>query len=172
MQAPFFAYFLKEEGTRDFPEALTFEAGAGAWRRWDAWPPKARTRDENLYFRAGHGLSFTAPAAPSRSGGWDSYRSDPAHPVPYRHRPIPPTYFPGGSGWTTWLVEDQRFVKDRDDVFYWETAPLDSDVTVAGEITDHLFASTTGSDADWGGKLLDVYPDSFPKDWNLAGYEL
>ena len=92
--------------------------------------------------------------------------------MPYRHRPIPPTYFPGGSGWTTWLVEDQRFVKDRDDVFYWETAPLDSDVTVAGEITDHLFASTTGSDADWGGKLLDVYPDSFPQDWHLAGYEL
>jgi putative CocE/NonD family hydrolase len=92
--------------------------------------------------------------------------------VPYRHRPIQPTYFAGGSGWYTWLVEDQRFVKDRDDVFYWETPPLDSDVTVAGAITAHLFASTTGSDADWIVKLIDVYPDSFPQDWSLAGYEL
>jgi uncharacterized protein len=168
VQAPFFAYFLKDKGAGDFPEALTFEAGTNVWRRWDAWPPQARTGEENLYFRADHGLSFSAPAG----AGWDSYRSDPAHPVPYRHRPIPPTYFPGGSGWTTWLVEDQRFVQDRDDVSYWETAPLDSDVTVAGEITAHLFASTTGSDADWIVKLIDVYPDSFPQHWSLAGYEL
>ncbi len=178
VQAPFFAYFLKGKGTRDFPEALTFQAGSNQWRRWESWPPQARTTDENLYFRADHGLSFSppaaAPAAQGRAGsdGWDAYVSDPAHPVPYRHRPIPPTYFPGGSGWTTWLVEDQRFVKDRDDVFYWETPPLDSDVTVAGEITAHLFASTTGSDADWIVKLIDVYPDSFPQDWSLAGYEL
>jgi putative CocE/NonD family hydrolase len=168
VQAPFFAYFLKDEGSGTFPEALTFEAGSDAWRRWDAWPPHARTADENLYFQADHGLSFAPPARP----GWDSYVSDPAHPVPYRHRPIQPTYFAGGSGWYTWLVEDQRFVKDRDDVFYWETPPLDSDVTVAGAITAHLFASTTGSDADWIVKLIDVYPDSFPQDWSLAGYEL
>ena len=98
--------------------------------------------------------------------------SDPAHPVPYRHRPIQPTYFPGGSKWGTWLVEDQRFVDDRADVLSWETAPLSSDVTIAGDVVAHLFASTTGSDADWIVKLIDVYPEDYPTNWELAGYQL
>jgi putative CocE/NonD family hydrolase len=98
--------------------------------------------------------------------------SDPAHPVPYRQRPIQATYFPGGSKWSTWLVEDQRFVDDRADVLSYETAPLSSDVTIAGEITAHIFASTTGSDADWIVKLIDVYPEHYPTNWNLAGYQL
>ena len=104
--------------------------------------------------------------------GFDEYVSDPAHPVPYRQRPIQPTYFPGGSKWSTWLVEDQRFVDDRADVLSWETPPLDADVTIAGEVVAHLFASTTGSDADWIVKLIDVYPEDNPSNWNLAGFQL
>ncbi len=56
------------------------------------------------------------------TSGFDSYVSDPAHPVPYRHRPIDMTYpddHPGG--WSTWLVEDQRFVDRRPDVLTWQT---------------------------------------------------
>ncbi len=98
--------------------------------------------------------------------------SDPAFPVPYRQRPIQATYFPGGSKWSTWLVEDQRFVDDRADVLSWETKTLESDVTIAGEIAAHLFASTTGSDADWVVKLIDVYPEQYPEKWSLAGYQL
>jgi putative CocE/NonD family hydrolase len=98
--------------------------------------------------------------------------SDPVHPVPYRHRPIQATYFPGGSKWSTWLVEDQRFVDDRADVLSWETGPLQEAVTIAGEVVAHLFASTTGTDADWIVKLIDVYPEAYPQDWNLAGYQL
>jgi len=99
--------------------------------------------------------------------------SDPAHPVPYRRRPIPPTYFPGGpSGWSTWLFEDQRFVDDRPDVLTWETAPLADDLAIAGPIVAHLFASTSGSDSDWIVKLIDVYPEDYPSDWKMAGYEL
>jgi hypothetical protein len=30
---------------------------------------------------------------------------------------------------------------------------------IAGEVVAHLFASTTGSDADWVVKLIDVYPE-------------
>ena len=104
--------------------------------------------------------------------GFDEYVSDPAHPVPYRQRPIQATYFPGGSKWSAWLVEDQRFVDDRADVLSWETPPLASDVTIAGEVVAHLFASTTGSDADWIVKLIDVYPESYPSNWNLAGFQL
>jgi uncharacterized protein len=168
VQAPFFAYFLKDKGPRAFPEALTFEAGANEWRRWEAWPPKSRTETRNLYFGGDEVLSLTAPA----SAGFDEFVSDPAHPVPYRHRPIQPTYFSGGSKWPTWLVEDQRFVDDRADVLSWETPPLESDVTIAGEVVAHLFASTTGSDADWIAKLIDVYPEDYPSDWGLAGYQL
>jgi putative CocE/NonD family hydrolase len=171
VQAPFFAFFLKDKGVRDFPEALTFESGTNQWRRWDAWPPRRQAQDQNLYFQVDGGLSFTAPADRSNQA-FDAYVSDPAHPVPYRHRPIQPTYFSGGSGWPTWLVEDQRFVKDRADVLSFESDPLTDDVTIAGEVVADLFAATTGTDADWIVKLIDVYPEQYPDNWNLAGYEL
>jgi len=91
--------------------------------------------------------------------------------VPYRKRPIEPTYFPKGSGWYTWLLEDQRFVQDRPDVLSYETETLTEDVVVAGEVTAKLFASTTGQDADWVVKLIDVYPEKYEPDSKLGGYE-
>jgi len=170
VQAPWFAYWLKDRGTLDMPEALTFESGTNTWQRWDAWPPKAQTESRNLYFHAGGRLSFQAPAAADEDG-FDAYVSDPAHPVPYRHRPIQETYGPG-STWRTWLLEDQRFVDDRPDVLSWRSDVLDSDVTIAGEVVAHLAAATTGTDGDWVVKLIDEYPESYPRDWGLAGYEL
>jgi uncharacterized protein len=171
VQAPWFAYFLKDKGTLDLPEALTFEAGTNRWRRWSAWPPKANTEDRDLFVGPGEQLSFERPAAASDEA-FDSYVSDPAHPVPYRRRPIQATYFAGGSQWSTWLVEDQRFVDNRADVLSWETAPLGADLTIAGEVAAHLFAATSGTDADWIVKLIDVYPEDYSEDWNLAGYQL
>jgi len=112
VQAPWFAYWLKDEGTLDFPEALTFESGSNTWQEWESWPPEPRTEDRNLYFQAGGKLSFDPPEA-AEVDPLDTYVSDPAHPVPYRRRPIQATYFPGGSKWSTWLVEDQRFVDSR-----------------------------------------------------------
>jgi hypothetical protein len=112
--------------------------------------------------------------APRETGGaaFDSYVSDPDHPVPYRHRPVQPTYFAWGSGWSTWLAEDQRFVDDRPDVLSWETAPLEEDLSIAGKIEARLFASTTGTDSDWVVKLIDVYPEKTPADWKMAGRQL
>ncbi len=171
VQAPWFAHFLKDKGRLDMPEALTFESGTNTWRSWPAWPPTAQTEVRRLYFGPGEALSFDRPET-ADDDAFDAYVSDPAHPVPYRHRPIQPTYFPGGSKWSTWLVEDQRFVDDRDDVLSWETAPLERDLTIAGEVVAHLEASTTGSDADWVVKLIDVYPEHYPENWDLAGYQL
>ncbi len=171
IQAPWFAYFLKDKGKLDQPEALTFEAGANKWRRWDSWPPRNDATDKALYFGPAQTLSFEPPNGKGDSL-YDQYVSDPAHPVPYRHRPIQPTYFPGGSKWTTWLVEDQRFVDDRADVLAWETPPLNHDVSIAGQVSADLFASTTGGDADWIVKLIDVYPEDYPEDWEMAGYQL
>jgi uncharacterized protein len=170
IQAPFFAYYLKDKGHLDLPEALTFEAGANQWRRWDAWPPAGNTQPRALYFGADGRLTFDKPTA--AADAFDSYVSDPNHPVPYRHRPIQPTYFPGGSKWSTWLLEDQRFAEERTDVATWRSAPLDADLSIAGDVVADLFASTTGTDADWIVKLIDVYPEQYPAHWDLAGYEL
>jgi putative CocE/NonD family hydrolase len=172
IQAPFFAYYLKDKGKKDFPQAVTFESGANEWRRWDQWPPTRQTETRALMFGAREQLTLGAQGSGIGDQGFDEYVSDPAHPVPYRQRPIQPTYFPGGSKWSTWLVEDQRFVDDRADVLSWETPPLTADVTIAGEIVATLFASTTGTDADWIVKLIDVYPENHPSNWNLAGYQL
>jgi len=120
---------------------------------------------KNLYFHAGGNLSFDKPTLTEVSA-YDSYISDPAHPVPYRSRPIEQTYGPG-SRWYTWLTEDQRFVDNRPDVATWETQTLTQDITVTGNIFAKLFASTTGSDADWVVKLIDVYPDES----EMTGYE-
>src|SRR5205814_8908655 len=77
-----------------------------------------------------------------------------------------------GSLWYTWLVEDQRFVSGRTDVLSWQTEPLGNDLTINGYVSANLFASTTGSDSDWVVKLIDVYPEHYPADPKMAGFQL
>jgi putative CocE/NonD family hydrolase len=168
IQARWFAYYLKGKGDGNFAEAITFQTGTNKWKNYDSWPPKDAVK-KNLYFRADGKLSFDRPAAET-TDIYDSYISDPAHPVPYRNRPIEETYGPG-SRWYTWLTEDQRFVQNRSDVLSWETETLTDDVTVTGNIFAKLFAATSGSDADWVVKLIDVYPEKYPKELKMAGYE-
>ena len=122
-----------------------------------------------LYFREAGALSFDSPRQEGKPE-FDSYVSDPARPVPYRQRPIEPTY--PGPGWPVWLLEDQRFVHLRPDVLSWETETLNEDVVVAGDIVARLYASTSGSDSDWIVKLIDVYPEKFPADPKMGGYQL
>ena len=166
--APWFAHYLKGKGKLQQPEATTFETGANKWTSFDAWPPRQNVTKRNLYFNAGKQLSFEQP----KGGGdqFDSYVSDPANPVPYRHQPIDPTF--AGARWPTWLVEDQRFVADRPDVLTLVTEPLTDDVHIAGDIVAHLFASTTGTDSDWVVKLIDVYPDNNQADTKMNGFQL
>jgi putative CocE/NonD family hydrolase len=166
IQAPWFAYFLKDKGTLDQSEALLFETGCNKWVSRTSWPGGGEAR--RLYFHPGGRLSFDPPA--SNADETDSFVSDPAHPVPYRPRPIEPTY--PGPAWPLWQVQDQRFVHLRPDVLSYETQPLREDVTISGDMTAHLFASTSGTDCDWIVKLIDVYPEDYPKDQVLAGYQL
>ena len=160
----FLAYHLKGKGTPDFPEALTFRTGLNQWEKHDTWPPKSTTA-RPLYFHADGKLSFTPP--PAGVNAFDSYISDPANPVPYRQRPIELR-----SGWTTWLVEDQRFVDHRPDVLTWSTEPFDADVVVSGKIIAKLFAATTGTDSDWIVKVIDVYPEKYAADPKMGGFQL
>jgi uncharacterized protein len=180
IQAPFFAFYLKDRGNLKQPEAITFEAGANKWRTWDVWPPKRDVTARQIYFRENGKLSFEQPKAADcglrttdrkGEGCYDQYVADPAHPVPYRQRPIQPTYDPRGSGWSTWLTEDQRFVHNRPDVLSWQTDPLTEDVAIAGDVIADLQAATTGTDADWIVKLIDVYPESVPNDVKMSGYQ-
>jgi len=132
----------------------------------DAWPPKRNIVARRLYFQADGNLSFDQPPTKARPA-FDSYISDPANPVPYRPRPIELN-----AGWSTWLVEDQRFVDHRPDVLTWASDPLKDDVIVSGQIVANLFASTTGTDSDWIVKLIDVYPEKYAPDPKMGGYQL
>jgi uncharacterized protein len=170
IEAPWFAYWLKDQGKLPLNEALLFQTGSDTWTAFDSWPPREAKR-RSLYLRENGGLSFDPPQG--AGDAFDSYVSDPAHPVPYRNRPVDMTYpYDHPGSWYTWLVQDQRFVDQRPDVLTWQTEELKDDVTLAGQVTAQLFASTTGSDADWVVKLIDVYPEKFPQDWKLSGYEL
>ena len=171
VEAPWFAYWLHDKGTLPLKEALLFQTGSDTWTSFLSWPPQ-EAQKKNLYFGENGRLSFDPPAT-SNAEAFDSYVSDPAHPVPYRHRPVDMTYpndHPGS--WYTWLVQDQRFVDSRSDVLTWQTDELQGDVTIAGKVTAKLFASTTGTDSDWVVKLIDVYPQKVEADWKLSGYEL
>ena len=171
VEAPWFAYWLHDKGELPLKEALLFQTGSNTWTRFDAWPPRdAQTK--SLYFGADGKLSFEAPKTDATEA-FDSYVSDPANPVPYRNRPVDETYPSDHPGrWYTWLVQDQRFVEKRPDVLSWKTDVLQEDVTLTGQVTARLFAATTGSDADWVVKLIDVYPEKPDTEWNLSSYEL
>ena len=170
VEARWFAYWLKDEGKLDLPEALTFRAGTNTWQRHDSWPPKTGVAERKLYFGPGGRLSWEPPAA---TATFDSYVSDPAHPVPYRARPIVPLYgSKPRSTWPLWQLDDQRHSHLRPDVLTFEMDPLAEDLTISGKVLARLFASTTGTDADWIVKLIDAYPEDYPDDPKMGGYQL
>jgi hypothetical protein len=170
IEFPFFEHYLKDRPGFDLADAASFRTGVDKWERYPQWPPASAAQTQHLYLRPAHQLSFTAPPAygNAASAVAASYISDPANPVPYRHRPIQSTYA-NGSKWYTWLVEDQRFATTRKDVATFTTQPLDQNVTVTGEVMADLFAATTGTDADWVVKLIDVAPGDTAAD---PSYEL
>ena len=167
LQARWFGHWLHDLPDSGAATAIVFDAGTRQWRTFNRWPAPGVTH-RRLYLRAGGSLAWDPPLD---SAAADQYVSDPAHPIPYRPRPVERTYAPT-SRWPQWLTEDQRFVASRPDVLSWQTAPLTTDVAVAGNVIAHLYASTTGSDADWIVKLIDVYPDSVPERPTMGGYEL
>jgi putative CocE/NonD family hydrolase len=166
IEAPFFERYLKGRGDFELKNTASFRTGVNQWERYDVWPPKTGFHDAKLYLTKDAGLSFSAPKEGGVAG---SYVADPANPIPYRNRPIQPTYG-DGSKWRTWLVEDQRFVSTRKDLANFETPVLDKDVTITGDVMADIFAATTGTDSDWVVKLIDVYPNDALSP--MAGYQL
>jgi hypothetical protein len=167
LEKRWFDYWLKGIGDGKFAEANCFQTGRNTWKQYDSWPPKDVVM-KKLYATTDHKAGFTKP---SSATGAVSYISDPASPVPYRTLPIEATYGEG-SRWYTWHVEDQRFVSTRPDVVSFMMDSLTEDVTVTGKVMAHLFASTTGTDADFVVKLIDVYPAFDPVSRKMSGYQL
>ena len=152
IELPFFNYYLKGKGELNLPEAYIFETGSNKWQKYDSWPP-ANSKSFSLYLNVNHALSFKQPSTTDirLPAMFDEYISDPAKPVPFTEEittDIPKTY----------MIEDQRFVAQRPDVLVYKTETLEKDITFAGNVIADLFVSTTGTDADWVVKLIDVFP--------------
>jgi uncharacterized protein len=167
LQKKWFDYWLKDIGDGKFDEANCFQTGSNQWKTYNTWPPKEATI-KKLYAGVNHTASFAKPIA---ANNYEAYISDPSKPVPYRTLPVEATYGKG-SRWNSWQVEDQRFVYTRPDVISFMLDSLTADLTVTGKIKAHLFASTTGTDADWIVKLIDVYPAADEKNYAMSGYQL
>jgi len=157
IQTPFFRYWLHGAGAKPDYEARILQSGSNQWKTYANWPPKG-TIATSLYLRADGSLSFDAPPV---GEACRDYVSDPANPVPFRPRPISPTY--PRPEWRWWEAEDQRFVDHRPDVLSYVSAPLTADLTVTGELAAQLQASTSGTDSDFVVKLIDVLPQDYAK---------
>lgn len=142
---PWFMHHLKGAPAPSLQGARVFETGANRWHDLKAWPPAATAT--RAWFQPGGRLGWAAPPP-----AVEAFLSDPAKPVPFMegvHIGMTPEY----------MTADQRFAGRRPDVLVFRTEPLAEDLTLAGPIRVHLEVSTTGTDADWVVKVIDVYPD-------------
>jgi len=171
---PFLDQYLKDGAPRaDVAPVTAFETGTNVWRRLQAWPAGCASgcsvRPTPLYLNAELRASFSAPKA--GDAAFAEYVSDPAKPVPFRARPIHPTDYED-RGWSRWLVDDQREASGRPDVLAFVSEPLMAPTKISGEPIVHLIAATSGTDADWVVKLIDVYPDEVAGQPAMGGYQL
>jgi len=148
---PFFNYHLKDEGVWTLPDVMIFVTGSNIWHFFDAWPPLA-SKSKNLYLHPEGKLSFEAPID---TVGYAEYTSDPDKPVPHSPEIVIRRD-------DRYVIQDQRFVSSRPDVLVFQSEPLESNVTLTGDLFADLFVSTTGTDADFIVKLIDVYPGDQP----------
>lgn len=166
---PFFNYHLKGKGELNLSSAYMFDTGNNIWQKFKKWPPENITLTD-LYLNENGKLLFNIQ---SNKSEFTEYLSDPNNPVPYTSKFIDSRRFYRQE----YMIEDQRFAFTRPDVISFQTEPLERDFTIAGPITADLFVSTTGTDADWVVKIIDVYPydsenpNPNPADVEKGGYQ-
>jgi putative CocE/NonD family hydrolase len=168
VEFPFFNHYLKGERNWNPPEALVFETGTNRWREYDTWPPKT-AMEKYIYLHPGGRLAFSAPAGES-GGSFTEYTSDPGNPVPYVGHPVEEWDY-------DFMIADQRFAADRPDVLVFSTEALDENLTIVGPMTADLYVSTSGTDADWIVKVIDVFPgdpalEGADSSVEMAGYQM
>lgn len=152
LEYDFFAYYLKGTGSFNAAEATVFETGTNQWKEYTAWPPK-NAKTISWYLAANKKLSLKN----TPYFGFDKYTSDPRNPVPYLNTNA-------AARINEYMIADQRFVSKREDVLSYESDMLQHDLNIAGPITADLFVSTTGTDADFVVKIIDVQPDDVAKE--------
>ncbi|WP_256077241.1 CocE/NonD family hydrolase [Massilia sp. YIM B04103] len=170
---PFLNQYLKDGApAADTPPVWFYQTGSNRWQRLPRWPLSCAegcpSAAHPVYLKEGFKLGFDAPKA-GAAAGYDEYVADPAKPVPFVPRPV---RMGDANVWRPWLVSDQRFASDRPDVLTYVSEPLKAPLTLSGAPQVHLAASTSGSDADWVVKVIDVYPDEVPSQPELGGYQL
>jgi uncharacterized protein len=172
---PFLDQYLKDGAPKaDVAPVTAFETGTNTWHRLPAWPAGCATgctvRPTPLHLAAGLRLTYDPPKA--GDAAYDEYVSDPAKPVPFRARPIQPVGYGVGATWSQWLVDDQREASGRPDVLAFTSDVLTAPLKISGPPIANLVASTTGTDADWVVKVIDVYPDEVAGQQEMGGYQL
>ncbi|MEO8233315.1 MAG: CocE/NonD family hydrolase [Ignavibacteriota bacterium] len=166
---PFFKYYLKGEGDLKLNDSYVFDTGENEWSNYPTWPPK-NVSDVKYYFQQDEKLNQQNSNA---ENSFSEYISDPFNPVPYTAKFEDSKSFYN----RVHLIEDQRYVSTRPDVLTFESDVLSNDLTIAGPIIADLFVSTTGTDADFVVKVIDVYPDDEndpdpnPAKVEMGGYE-
>jgi len=149
IEFPFFMHFLKDADDYLLPEAYMFQTGVNKWRSFDVWPPQ-NVKEKKLFLQGNGTLSFFSPGDDENSL-YNEFLSDPDKPVPWS------TLIQNQQG-HVWMVTDQRFASGRPDVLVYQSDILKEDITIAGPVIASLSVSTSGTDADWVVKLIDVYP--------------
>ena len=149
IESKFFYHFLKNNGKGDsgLPEAYMFDSGTNEWKSYAKWPPE-NTEKKTFWLQSNERLNPFA----EKSYTFEEFISDPKKPVPYTED-IKMVFLP-----RKYMTDDQRFAGKRTDVLVFETSVLTEDMTMAGEILARLNVSTTGTDADWIVKVIDVFP--------------
>jgi putative CocE/NonD family hydrolase len=161
IEANFFRHFLKDDGKGDnnLPEAYVFDTGAKAWNTYDVWPPKNIVK-ESFYLEQNKLMMASA-----NDGRFQEFISDPKKAVPFtedvNQKGITPRKY---------MTDDQRFAARRPDVLVYETEILEDNITLAGDILAELQVSTSGTDADWIVKVIDVFPSDEPETDDVASY--
>ena len=161
IEFPFFDTCLRDGQRPQQPKAQVFETGANQWRAFHEWPPKDR-KETSLYLLPNKGIGVTPPTA-NINATFDTYASDPANPVPYQGGQITRRT-------REYMIDDQRFAEKRNDVLTYQTPVMTQNFRIAGPIHADLFVDTTGTDADFIVKVIDVFPNDAPG--KLAGYEM
>lgn len=153
VESKFFRHFLKGNGSKDsgLPEALVFDTGKKQWKSYATWPPKETMKSE-LYLSNNQKLTGKMTRVSALK-----FTSDLKHPVPYSED-IKTVFTP-----RKYMTDDQRFAARRPDVLTFETPVLSEDITMVGDLMAKLQVATTGTDADWIVKIIDVHPNDAPE---------
>lgn len=148
IETKFFNHFLKGKGDKNsgLPEAYVYDTGKKEWKSYDVWPP-SNSKKISMYLSDNQKLTTSE----GKEIGI-KFISDLKKPVPYSED-IKTVFTP-----RKYMADDQRFAARRSDVLVFETEILENDFTLAGDILAKLQVATTGTDADWIVKVIDVHP--------------